>query len=58
MLHSEWLTSWKNITADVIRDALWPLMDSNDRLLVVEISQAAWRRLMISDDDAKAIIES
>ena len=53
VLYSVWLLR-SNSGAKEIRDAIWQVVDSNDRILVVALTgEAAWRNLMISDDATK-----
>lgn len=50
ILYSEWFLS-HTATAAELRDDLLRFMDSNDRILVVELkNSAAWQRLMISNE--------
>lgn len=58
VLYSEWLVAAANtVTPTALRDDLLRFMDANDTILVVNITQAAWRRLMIDDAEAKVMIE-
>ena len=42
VLYSQWCVRLNNSSAAAIRDALWKVMDSDDRLLVVEIDGTGW----------------
>ena len=56
ILYSEWIVS-SNLSCSEIYDALAPHIDGNDMLLVVGLTgEAAWNRLMVSDDSVKQIL--
>ena len=56
VLYSEWIVK-TNLSASQIYDALAPHIDSNDMLLIVGLTgEAAWNRLMSSDDTVKQIL--
>jgi hypothetical protein len=46
ILLSQWAVRRDGTTCAQIRDALWALMDSNDRLLVMEVGAFAANNLM------------
>jgi CRISPR-associated endonuclease Cas2 len=51
ILYSEWFLSHNTATPTQLRDDLLRFMDSNDRILVVELkNSAAWQRLMIDNN--------
>ena len=41
-----------NETAPQVRDAVWRVMDSNDKLMVIEATDAAWNGLSKATGDA------
>lgn len=56
VLYSEWALR-TDATAAQLRDDLMQHIDSNDSLLVLKLTgEAAWTKLMISNDDFKAIL--
>lgn len=53
ILYSEWILRTTSTAAD-IRNDLMTFVDANDLLLVVTLTgEAAWTRLMVSDDTFK-----
>lgn len=51
ILYSEWFLVHNSATPAQLRDDLLRFMDSNDRILVVELkNNAAWQRLMITNE--------
>jgi hypothetical protein len=55
-LYSEWVLRHPWSSAQ-IRDYLWQFMDSNDRLLVMEIAgESAWINLMLTNEVFKQAI--
>ena len=49
VLYSQWVLRHNDTTCAALRDHFWKLMDSNDRLLVMELDGTGWAgmRLMI-----------
>lgn len=57
-LYSEWFLA-TNYSTTAIRDDLRRYMDSNDRILVVEVKRnAAWDRLMLNDDTVQQFFQN
>ena len=59
ILYSEYLVVGRPFHHIEIYEQLSPLIRSNDRLLVQEVVQnSAWDRLLISDEEFRAILKS
>jgi hypothetical protein len=57
VLLSQWVIQWDS-SSPAIRDDLLQYIDTDDRLLVVRLTgQAAWRRLLVSNEAAIALFE-
>ena len=50
ILETVWYVGWPGTTPGELLDYLKPLFSSNDLLLVVEARDAAWTKLLVSDE--------
>lgn len=59
ILYSEWIVSWQAGQSAHIYNEMSPLITQSDRLLVQEVTiNAAWDRLLISDDEFRGILNA